>query len=251
MQNRAHHGAIHLVATLMALMLGVGLAGNASAVTIRVSQESAPGAGDFDANVLGLIDSYDTALGIAGFYQYNVPNAASYNGELNGGPIPISSLTQGFFVNAADGLHYVVVHDNPNDGSGGSTQMTTTLLGGAGGGTVFSVEDDPAEGSAISDVAGDRVFDTFHNWLDCCTDGYAIGALVGDVTLYASFDALPTGISSWQSTGSTTANIAMVLTPGRRVRYDISVPEPGVLALLTVGLLTIAVAQRRRTTAAA
>ena len=86
-----------------AMLVSVSFA--AQSASIRVSQESAAGLGDFDANILGTIDTFDTALSIAGFYQYNVPDGASYNGDLNGGPAPISSVTQGFFVNATDGLH--------------------------------------------------------------------------------------------------------------------------------------------------
>ena len=52
---------------LSAVLLGFGL--NAQAVEIRVSQESSAGAGDFDANVLGTIDSFSTALTTAQHYQ--------------------------------------------------------------------------------------------------------------------------------------------------------------------------------------
>ena len=231
-------------AVLLGLACAAGAVGSASAVTIRVSQESGAGAGDFDANVLGFVDPFSTALTIAGFYQYSVPNGASYNGELNGGPIPISSLTQSFFVDAADGLHYVVVHDNPNDGSGGATRMTTVQVGGAAGLANFSVEDDPSEGTTVSNVGADRVFDTVHNWAACCTDGYAIGALTSG-ELLAQFDVAPTGISFWQATANVAANIALVVDPGRRVRFDV-VPAPGTVALVGLGLLAGALARRRR-----
>jgi hypothetical protein len=225
-------------------MNGVALDARAS-LMIEVSQESAAGAGDFDANVLGFINPFITGLTIAGFYQYGVPNGASYNGELNGGPLPVSSLTQGFFVEASDGVHYVIVHDNPNDGSGGNTAMTTTLIGGAGGGAAFTVEDDIGEGTTVSDVAADRIFDTTHGWVSCCTDGYAIGSLLGSDVLYAQFDAGPTGISSWQSTGNAQPNISMVIDPGRRVRYQL-VPEPATIMLMGLGLAGLGFARWRR-----
>ena len=239
-------GTRHLAAAaLVGLVCAIGVVTSANAVTIRVSQESSAGAGDFDANVLGFTDSFMTPLTIAGFYQYSVPNVASYNGELNGGPLPISSLTQGFFVEASNGLHYVVVHDNPNDGSGGNTQMTTTLLGGAGGAAGFTVEDDPTEGTSVSDVATDRIFDTVHGWAPCCTDGYAVGALLSSDVLLAEFDTSPNGISHWQSIGNSLPNISMVLAPGRRVRYDMVVPEPSTIALLGLGLVVVGLSYRR------
>jgi len=221
---------------LAAMLIGVSL--TAQSATIRVSQESSAGAGDFDANVLGFIDSFSTGLGIANFYQYGSPFAASYNGELNGGPNPASSLTQSFFVEAADGLHYVVVHDNPNDGSGGRTQMTTVLAGGAGGSTVFSVEDDPGEGTTVSDVGSDRIFDTSHNWVACCTDGYAIGDLGSSFLMLAAFDALPTGIDGWQATGNSLANIGLALNDSLgRVRFDLApIPVPAAVWLFATAL---------------
>ena len=121
--------SVSLAAALVASVAFYGLAGPAHAGQIRVAQESAAGAGDFDANVLGFVNPFNTPLTHAGFYQYNVPNGASYNGELNGGPFPVSSLTQVFLVNASDGLGLYVVHDNPNDGSGGSTQTRWNLTG--------------------------------------------------------------------------------------------------------------------------
>lgn len=225
----------------------IAIAGSAGATTIRVSQESASGAGDFDANVLGFIESYSTALSIAQFYQYNSPNAASYNGELNGGPTPISSATQSFFVSASDGLSLVTVHDNPNDGSGGNTRMTHVLTGGAGGSAGFTVEDDPSEGTTISDVAGNRVFDTVHNWIACCTDGFAIGDLGGSFEIFAQFDTSPTGITNWLATDAD-GTLALALAPQRRVRFDVvnPVPVPAAGLMLIAGIGALGALRRRR-----
>ncbi len=45
---------------LWALVLGVAVAAlPVSAATIRVSQESSAGAGDFDSNILGFVNSFD------------------------------------------------------------------------------------------------------------------------------------------------------------------------------------------------
>ena len=50
--------------------------------TIRVSQESSPGAGDFDANILGYISPYVTSSTTAGYCQYNIPDTAFFNGPV-------------------------------------------------------------------------------------------------------------------------------------------------------------------------
>ena len=150
-----------ITTTAVAFLMFVNMAGMSSdiqASLIRISQESLAGAGDFDANVLGNIDTFSTTMTAADFYQYGSPNAASYNGELNDGPLPVSSLSQIFLVDASDGLALMVVHDNPNDGTGGRTQT---------------------------------------RWIGCCTDGYAIGSLDGDWALFGQSLATPTGITDW------------------------------------------------------
>ncbi len=243
MDNPRRHAVTRFVlaATLFCVSLG------AQSAVIRVSQESAAGAGDFDTNVLGFIDSYSTPLTIANYYQYDTPDAASYNGDLNGGPAPISSFTQSFFVEANDGLHYVVVYDNPADGSGGTAQMTTVLAGGAGGSAAFSVEDDPAEGTTVNDLGSDRIFDTNHLWFACCTDGYAIGELGSDFLLLAAFDAAPTGITNWQVTANAFASIALDFSAGRNVRFDIApIPLPAAVWLFATALAIVGFLGKRR-----
>lgn len=235
------------VKTQLSLILAVlvlGFAGSANAGLIRVAQESAPGAGDFGANVLGFIETYSTSLTIAGFYDYSSPNAASYNGDNNGGPGDVSNTSQSFFVEASDGLHYVVVHDVASDATGGNTRMTSVLLGGAGGGTTFTVEDDPGEGTSVADSGGDRIFSADHNWAPCCTDGFAIGSLAGDDTIYASFDSLPSSINAWQATNASGTDISLVIATDRRVEF--SVPEPMTLSLLGIGLIAAGAMRRRQ-----
>jgi hypothetical protein len=191
------------------------IAPSSEAVQIRVSQESSAGAGDFDANILGFIDSFFTGLSTAEFYQYGTPNGASYNGELNGGPLPVSSLSQVFFVDASDGLSLVVVHDNPNDGSGGSTRTQWDLSGDPDG--AFVVVDDPGEGVLVN---GPTQFVSSKTWFDCCTDGYAIGSLDGVWAMFGQFLASPTGIDQWAAVSSDGGSISLELDVGRRVRFD-------------------------------
>lgn len=257
---------LHLARTAIAAALGLCAAvvstGAAKAATIRVSQESAAGAGDFDANILGEIDAYDVAdgatpLSLAAFYRYGGPTADGYNGAMNGGPDARSDVTQLFFVAATDGLHFVTLHDSPDDESGGMAQMTWTLTGGAGGATGFTLFDDVGDAMAVSDVGADRVFDTTHMWWACCSDGFGIGALPDAFTLLGGFDKSPTGISRLHA-ADPAGGVALVLAAGRRTRFELapvsasipppvlSTPIPATLPLAGAALVALAALGRRR-----
>ncbi|MFQ5329686.1 MAG: hypothetical protein ACE5D4_06845 [Thermodesulfobacteriota bacterium] len=148
---------------VMAVML-CGLAVSAEAVSIRVSQESSVGSGDFDANVLGFVNSFSTTLTTSAFYRYGTPDAFSYNGDLNGGPATISSMSQAFLLDASDGMSLVVVHDKANDGSGGRTQTQWNLSGDPS--AAFVQVDDPSEGVSVTG-AGTQ-FNSNKYWLAAC-----------------------------------------------------------------------------------
>ena len=232
-----------LSCNILLLALALGFSVNAHAGSIRVSQESSAGAGDFDANVLGTIDPFVTALTTANYYQYGNPDAASYNGQLNGGPNAVSSQSLAFFVDAGDGLSLVVVHDNPNDGSGGNTQTRWNLSGDT---AAVVVEDDPGEPTTVS--GGGTQFDSSKNWLACCTDGYAIGSLDGMWELFGQFLTSPNGINSWAVIDSDGSSTSLVLDAGRRVRFDLvaDVPVPAPLALLGLGLIGLVCQRSKR-----
>ena len=145
MSRSQRHTSRFVIATIL-----VSISFTAQSALIRISQESGRGVGDFDDNILGVVDTFVTTLSIADFYGYGIGGAPSYQGVSNGGPAAISSTTQSFFVEASDGLHYVVVHDARLDGgTSGRAHMGTLLAGGAGGTAGYSVDDDPAlEGDA-------------------------------------------------------------------------------------------------------
>ena len=159
----------------------------AQAWRIRVSQESAVGIGDFDTNVLGFIETFQTTDTLAGFYNYS---GGSFNG-----PVDINSnATQNFFVHGSDGLGFYTVHDDIQDGSNGSARMEFNLLGDPDGAT-FLLGDEPTENLSTT---GGTNFITRHFWGPCCTDGTVIGSLDGtDWELFAEFRTLPTGIDDW------------------------------------------------------
>ncbi|NIP24717.1 MAG: hypothetical protein GWN67_29290 [Phycisphaerae bacterium] len=190
---------------------------------VRVSQESAPGAGDFDNNILGYVDPYVDVNTTAQYYQYGTPYGASFNG-------PEPPLTSGrshlFLVRASDGLSLFVVHDKPDDGSGGSSRMHWEIFGDT---VALLQNDDPGEGVTIS--GGGTVIDSRHGWSTCCTDGFAVGSLDGMWTAIGDFNIPPasTSMNEWHVYSSDNSSIELAFEMNRRVRLDYHTsldPEP-------------------------
>ena len=181
---------------------------------VRVSQESAPGVGDFDNNILGYVDPYVTPLTTAGYYQYGIPNASSFNGPE---PPLTSDRSHLFLVRASDGLSLFVVHDIPNDASGGTSKMHWEIFGD----TVAELQnDDPGEGLTIS--GGGAIIDSSHGWSTCCTDGFAVGSLDGFWTAIGDFNIPPasTSMNEWHVYSSDNSSIPLAFEMNRRIRLD-------------------------------
>jgi hypothetical protein len=212
------------------LLLAASITAQAQVTKVRVSQESAPGAADFDSHVLGYIDVFSrTTKTPADVYHYNVPNGSSYNGWLfdSGLPEALSGVSQLFLVDTSQGLSLFVVHDRPNDGTGGHTEMRFDLSGNTST-AIRQVEDDPDDAGRPGNTSGPTLFQTNHYWEDCCTDGVVIGALSGPWSLLAQFTDVDgnagtpafSGIDSWAATSASGSGVTLNLAEGRRVRLD-------------------------------
>ncbi|MFC2174235.1 hypothetical protein ACFLU6_16695, partial [Acidobacteriota bacterium] len=107
---------------------------------------------------------------IADYYRYGVVNAASADTGLE-----VSQTTNIMFYaeNQFRKLYLVVLHDKPHDGDGG---VSTFNFSGLPPTAHVAVEDDPGSDVYTLDVAAGTLTVDW-SWLECCTDGVAIGGL--------------------------------------------------------------------------
>lgn len=234
----AHVCRLSLIAVLVSAAVG-------SAAPIRVAQESAAGAGDFDSNVLGYINPFVTAGTLQNYYAYSTSNNVSFgfnapNNNANSGLT--TNRSHLFLVQGSNGLGVFVVHDRPGVANGGGSANTAYTVFGSGVG--LTVGDDPNGDTYASSVVlnGPQSVTANHNWVSPNTDGLALGSLGGNWQVLMNFyspgqAAAFTGLDSWAVYSPTGTPISLVLATGRRVQLlPTQVPEPA--SLLVVGLLT-------------
>jgi len=170
----------------------------------RASTQTEPSCLVQDGTEIGTITPLTTDQDVVTFYSYGVPAPASYNGSY-----PTQSGDSMIFIhrNSATGaLSLVVVHDQPNDGSGGSVHMDVSGLGTAAS---VVVEDDPGENLAAGlDGLGNASLDW--QWLPCCTDGVAIAGIDWNGGCISVDPQFTQGIVTWSFVdGSTLERVGL------------------------------------------
>lgn len=213
------------------------------AAVFYVAQESSAGAGDFDSNILGQIESFTASpasLTVAEFYDWyddagGGATGGSYNGHKHGGPDPLSNLSQLFLVDTSEGLSLFVVHDLQWDGSGGDADMQVDLTGGAAD-FLFYDDTHTEDPDDTYTTVGGTLFSTTNDWGAGYTDGFVIGTIENNWTMFCQFTTGPTNIDGWQAVSSDSSTISFALEEGRRVRLS-PIPIPAAFWLLCSGLM--------------
>jgi hypothetical protein len=242
---------------LVLLVLLFGVTAHAGAALIQVYQESSPGAGDFDSNLLGSIGIFDqSGLTAAQVYNYDVGDNNSYNGTV---VTPVLDTTQMFFVNTLEGLSLFVLHDKKiGDTDTGSNWAQLRYDFASLTTADFLVKDDPPaddpddqyNGPSYHGVA--NTFVTVNRWSEsAATDGVVIGDLGTEFPMFVSFKSgrgdYPIGINSWKAVGPGDETVNLALTVDRRVRLNV-VPIPSAAWLLGFGLVGLVALRRKLTT---
>lgn len=217
-------------------------------LSIRVSQESSPGLGDFDENVLGCIKVFETADSAKDYYAYDTCGDSFGNVDFINQHGLIAGRSHLFLVCGCDGLSLFIVHDKPdcapgpNNPNDGRAEMRFGLLGDPNGAR-RTVEDDPTAMDpydAYTPALGEwgTIFGSQHKWYPGRTDGEAITGLDGEdwsmlveFTEYDSNSATPVigGLNSWFAYSEDGSTIELDLEADRRVRLDCCIPECNIL----------------------
>ena len=198
------------------LPLVVALSGTPQRILeIRVSQETSPGAGNFDSNVLGFVSALNTEGAAAAFYMYG-DAGPNYGNSL---PKITANTSHLFFVNGSDGLALFVVHNTSNRAEYSSGGRAETRFDLSGGTAHILLSDDGGE--ATEDENGTSFLGE-HSWASENTDGMVIGALPVGFTIIGQFTSPPAGLDSgWEVISSDGSTIPLHLVPGQRVRLDV------------------------------
>ncbi len=194
---------------------------------VRVSQESSPGAADFDLNVLGVVHPFASAASAETLYAYDYPWKETYNGALIE---LIDGRSNLFLVESSEGLVLFVVHDRPSDGSGGTARVRVDVDDFTVAPDLL-VGDDPGDAYTVNPANG--TVTGAWSWMSCCTDGMAVGPLTGPWSATVRFELSFSGLDTWVAAGDGDADLPLALELNRRVRLELLAAPGSCAAPLT------------------
>ncbi len=149
-------------------------------------------------STVAVIHAIQGSDSVAAFYSYDSPNGSSSSTGLE----VSDQTTLGVYQDTRTGdTSLFIIHDKPQDGSGGNAQFR---LHGAVGAKV-SVEDDPGEAMTLNATTGEGAFDW--NWGACCTDGAAVTFPSDDICVEIE-PVSWNGINSWAAVDSSGRTIS-------------------------------------------
>lgn len=186
---------------------------------IQVAQESKPGKGDFDDNVLGYITPFQRKGTAEVYYGHTGPPGFT-------GPKPEIEADRShlFFVDGLDGLSLFSVHGPP--GKGETAEAVTRIeIRGDSDRVVRTVEDDPEQRPRSPDTyktSWPLRFKAGYWWRNRNTDGQALTGFDGDWQAVMTFESVPSGFSEWVAYSAHGKKIPLELDEGRRVRLKAS-----------------------------
>ena len=190
---------------------------------------------------LGTIDSYSGTLSAVDNYGYVSPK-----NNLHNGPTLSDSSGHIFFYEGSDGLSFNTIFGSSGDATRASVHWDITITGSTTDPSVLIADD----GHELSEVGTSNVFDANWVYVNNLGDGGSIGALSGDnwqIEIDPSlYDGVILGLTAY---GATAGALALDINTIDNIIFKAaaSVPVPGTLALLMLGLAGLSL--RKKVTA--
>ncbi|MEZ6318682.1 MAG: GC-type dockerin domain-anchored protein [Phycisphaerales bacterium] len=193
---------------------------------VRVSQERAPGEGDFDNNVVTVMRPWVAGtVPVSEFYLYR-------NSFFGGAIETTANRSHLMLADLAEGMSLVMAHDKRSDGTGGQAE-TRVELSGDPDGAERTVQDEPQPLTTDPDVytglSGESVFTERHGWATFDGDGQAISGIDGPWTALVQFAEVDGNagtspidrLDSWACYSSTGESSLLAIELGRRVELHV------------------------------